>query len=445
MLTLLAFIVTLGLLVTVHEYGHYWVAKRCGVKVLTFSIGFGKPLLTWRRGETTWQLAMLPLGGYVRMLDERDGTVPASEAARAFNRQPPLKKIAVVVAGPLANLILACGLYWGLNAWGYDGIRAIAGQVVADSPAARAGLRSGDEILSVDGRATATWDQLFIALIDTAGSGTPVSLVVRTPGQGEHAVQLPPIAVAQIEPQLLGRLGLTAAPLSTRIANVAPGGAAARAGLQPGDRITALNGEPIGDWSVLQARIARLGGTEIRLTLARAGVLKTVTAVPDSVRHGARNIGRLGIAPAVDEARWAQHQVRLQFGPIEALLQGLDKAWTYTRLTLAMFWRMLADRTGLDQISGPLTIAVYAGESARAGLSVYIDFLALISLSLAVLNLLPIPLLDGGHLMYHTAELLTGRPVSARLEALGQRIGLLVLLGLMALALFNDFNRFIPG
>ncbi|GLS04125.1 zinc metalloprotease [Chitiniphilus shinanonensis] len=445
MLTLLAFIVTLGLLVTVHEYGHYWVAKRCGIKVQTFSIGFGKPLLTWQRGETTWQLAMLPLGGYVKMLDEREAPVAPFEQHRAFNQQHPWKKIAVVLAGPMANLILACALYAGLNGYGFDAMRAVAGQVAVDSPAARAGIRSGDEIVRVGEHDIETWDQLFIALIDEAGGDTPIEMKVRSPGEGERTVALPPVAVSQISPQLPTSLGLLVAPLSSRIAQVTPGSAAARAGLRAGDTIVALDGLRLKDWSALQAEIARRGGQAVELTVKRDGQEVALTATPEVATVDGRKVGRLGVVPSLDQTRWAAQRVHLQYGPVEAIGQGLSKAWTYARITLVMFGRMLVGAAPLDQISGPVTIAVYAGESARAGIGVYIDYLALISLSLAVLNLLPIPLLDGGHLMYHTAELLTGRPVPARLEAIGQRIGLALLLGLMALALFNDFNRFLPG
>ncbi|WP_169307258.1 RIP metalloprotease RseP [Chitiniphilus eburneus] len=445
MLTLLAFVVTLGLLVTVHEYGHYWVAKRCGIKVLTFSIGFGKPLLTWQRGETTWQLAMLPLGGYVKMLDEREAPVAPFELPRTFNQQHPGKKIAVVLAGPLANLILACGLYAGLNTWGFDAMRAVAGQIVADSPAARAGIRSGDEILQVGTQRITTWDQFFIALIDEAGSDEPLQVTVRSPGQGERSVSLPPVATSQISPQLPGSLGILAAPLSTRISQVTPGSAAERAGLRAGDTVLALDGARLASWPAFQAEIARRAGQSVQITVQRDGKAVIFAATPDRANVDGREVGRLGLVPALDQAKWDAQRIRLQYGPVEAVQLGLTKAWTYARITLVMFGRMLVGAAPLDQVSGPVTIAVYAGESARAGIGVYIDYLALISLSLAVLNLLPIPLLDGGHLMYHTAELLTGRPVPARLEAIGQRIGLALLLGLMALALFNDFNRFLPG
>ncbi|HSC81714.1 MAG TPA: RIP metalloprotease RseP [Chitinolyticbacter sp.] len=445
MLTVLAFIVTLGVLVTIHEYGHYWVAKRCGVKVLTFSIGFGKPLLQWQRGETTWQLALLPLGGYVRMLDEREAAVPAADLARSFNRQHPLKKMAVVVAGPLANLVLACGLYWGLNAWGIDALRPVAGEVRAGSPAAMAGMANGDEIVRVGDTEIVSWERLFVALIDEAGSDEPLRLTVHRAGVGERQIELPPVAVRDINPQLLGRLGLSPVPVLKRVSQVTPGSAAERAGFRLHDEIVAFNGQPVPSWSAFQVQVGAFAGKAAKITVLRDSAQLELTATPERSSVDGRTVGRLGLAPTVDEAGWAAQRIRLEYGPLEALGQGLDKAWTYARITLVMFGRMLIAQAPLDQISGPVTIAVYAGESAKAGWSTYLDYLALISLSLAVLNLLPVPVLDGGHLLYHTAELLTGRPVPARVEEIGQRIGLVLLLALMALALFNDFNRFVPG
>ncbi|WP_148715640.1 RIP metalloprotease RseP [Chitinolyticbacter meiyuanensis] len=445
MLTLLAFVVTLGVLVTIHEYGHYWVAKRCGVKVLTFSIGFGKPLVKWQRGDTTWQLALLPLGGYVRMLDEREAAVPAAELARAFNRQHPLKKMAVVVAGPVANLILACGLYWGLGAWGVDALRPIASEIKPGSPAALAGMRSGDEILRVGEANIASWDRLFIALIDEAGGDGPVSVTVRREGEGERIIALPSVAVRDIDPQLLSRLGLSPVPMMLRVAQIVPGSAAAKAGMQLHDDLVAFNGVPLQSWSMFQSLVSAAADQRVNITVRRGDKLVELAVTPERTQVAGKPVGRLGVAPAVNEAAWEAQRFRLQYDLVDALGQGLDKAWTYARITLVMFGRMLIGQAPLDQISGPVTIAVYAGQSAEAGWTTYLDYLALISLSLAVLNLLPVPVLDGGHLLYHTAELLTGRPVPARVEEIGQRIGLVLLLALMALALFNDFNRFVPG
>ncbi|WP_432720671.1 RIP metalloprotease RseP [Jeongeupia wiesaeckerbachi] len=446
LLTIFAFVVTLGVLVTVHEWGHYWVARRCGVKVLTFSIGFGKPLLRWQRGDESWQLAAIPLGGFVRMLDEREAPVSPHEVSQAFNRQHPFKKILIVVAGPLANLVLALLLYAGLYAYGVDAIRPIAGQVTPASIADRAGFRPGDEILSINARPVASWDEAFVSLLDAAGDATPVQVGVRNADAQTVVRSLPlsELGRAVYEPRLLVRLGFTPYPLTTTIARVEPGGAAASVGLKAGDRLVSLDGKPLAQWADLQAALQR-GTQSLTLGVRRGEELRQVIVAPASIEVSGRKIGRLGLEPAVDEQLWQRYQVRLQYPPLQAFTAASEKIAIQTKLTLAMFGRMIVGKASLDQVSGPLTIATYAGESARLGLSNFIEYLALISLSLAVLNLLPVPLLDGGHLLYHVVELLTGRPVSPQVEAIGQRVGLTLLLALMALALFNDIHRLFLG
>ncbi|BCL75182.1 putative zinc metalloprotease [Jeongeupia sp. HS-3] len=444
--TLLAFIVTLGVLVTVHEFGHYWVARRCGVKVLTFSIGFGKPLLRWQRGEVSWQLAAIPLGGFVRMLDERESPVDPADVSRAFNRQTPIKKILIVAAGPVANLLLAMLLYAGLFSYGVDAIRPVAGQVAPASMAERAGFRAGDLITAINDRPVASWDEAFVALLDGAGDAALVQLAVQT-ASGRHETRLLPLGElgrSVYEPRLLIRLGLTPYPLTTAIARVEPGGAAAKAGLLAGDIVVSLNGKPLAQWADLQAAL-QSGAVPMSLAVRRGDHVRQLTVTPAPVEVNGKVIGRLGLEPAIDKALWQSYQTRLQYPPLQALSASLKKIGIQTRLTLVMFGRMIVGKASLDQVSGPITIATYAGESARLGLSSYIEYLALISLSLAVLNLLPVPLLDGGHLLYHGVELLTGRPVSPQVEAIGQRIGLTLLLALMALALFNDIHRLFLG
>ncbi|XZG68857.1 RIP metalloprotease RseP [Chitinibacteraceae bacterium HSL-7] len=445
MLTVLAFVTALGILVTLHEYGHYWVAKRCGVKVLTFSIGFGKPLLQWQRGETTWQIAMIPLGGFVRMLDEREAPVEHSEQSRAFNRKPAWQKMAVVAAGPLANLVLAIGLYALVFVIGVDTLRPHVAEVQPGSPAAQAGLRSGDDVRAVAGKPVSSWDELFLELVAQAGSGEPVALTVHHEGEGERALSMAPIPGAALSPRMLGTLGLSPVPLTRVVDVVQAGSAAERAGLRVGDELLAIDGVDLQGWSQLQTKVTQSGGRELVLAFSRGGQLQQVALVPDVVEQNGRSVGRLGLAPRVDEAAWQSQRLRLELGAGEAISLGISKAWSYAKLTVVMFGRMLIGSAPLDQISGPVSIAVFAGQSAEAGLTPYLNFLAIISLSLAVLNLLPIPLLDGGHLLYYGVELLTGRPVPARVEVIGQRIGLAFLLGLMSLALFNDLNRFLFG
>ncbi|KAF0814375.1 Regulator of sigma-E protease RseP [Andreprevotia sp. IGB-42] len=446
LITIAAFIVTLGILVTIHEYGHYWVARRCGIKVLTFSVGFGKPLLTWQRGDTQWQIAMIPLGGYVKMLDEREAPVSDAERSVAFNNQHPLKKMGVVAAGPLANLLLAIVLTAGVYAYGVQTIKPVLGLVSADSVAARAGLQAGNEVLTVDGEPVSSWDAFFLEMLGTIGQDTAM-LEVASGSGARRVVTLPldSLGKSAFGPGMLGLLGMSPYPLTLTVGDIAPGQPADRAGLKVGDRLLALDGKPLSDWTQIPRALAAGQGKKVDLLVARQSQQFTLHVQPTLVTQGDVRIGKIGVGPAVDEARWQAQRFTEQYGAVDAIGVAVHKLWAQTRITFLAFGHMFTGRAPLDQISGPLTIAKFAGDSASLGLVAFIQFLSVISLSLAVLNLLPVPVLDGGHLMYHTAELLTGRPVPARIEEIGQRVGLALLLGLMALALFNDFHRFLPG
>ncbi|MEJ2791822.1 RIP metalloprotease RseP [Iodobacter sp. LRB] len=446
--SLLAFIVAIGLLVSIHEYGHYYVAKRCGVKVLVFSIGFGKPLWQWRRGETLWQIGAIPLGGYVSMLDEREGEpIAAADLPRAFNRRPPLAKMAIVAAGPLANFLLAILLYWGLSLSGVEALRPVVSFISAGSAAEKAGLRQGDEVLSVSGMPVSSWDELQFGLLEQSGGSVTVPLQLRSNTGSERSVMLDlsHLTRDEIDQQLLSRLGMSPVPLSLRVAQLAPQSAAAKAGIKAGDQLVMINGAPLHGWRDVQAAVASSAAQPLLISWKHNGQVIERTVIPDTVVENGQKTGKLGLAPEVDATAWQKQRFTRDFGPVEGLQYALNKTWQGSRLTLVMFWKMLTGQVSVKQVSGPITIATFAGESARMGLNAFLEYLCVISISLGVLNLLPLPVLDGGHLMYHTVEFLTGRRLPLEAEAFGQRIGIVLLLGLMSLALYNDIHRLFLG
>lgn len=446
LLTLAAFFFAIGLLVTVHEYGHYRAAKHFGVRVLTFSIGFGKPLLQWRVGETQWQIAAVPLGGFVRMLGEDDEQALSDEdACRAFNRQSPLRRMAIVAAGPLANLVLAWLLFSAALMVGIDALKPIAGSVQPGSVAALAGLRSGDEILRFGDIDVADWDDLRLAAL-THGAGKP-SLMVHAPegGERELTLDLASLGAEAVDAAILARIGLSPVPLLNRISAVEPGSVAERAGLQPGDQVLSLDDVPVNRWERLQELVSQHPGREVALQVLRNGEMLVVRLTPQRVETPQGVIGRIGVAPQVDDNQFSRQKFVLQLGGFDALAKGADKAWVLSRMTLEMIGRMLTGGISSRHVSGPIGIAGMAGESASLGVAAYLQYLALVSLSLGILNLLPVPVLDGGHLLYHSAELVRGRPLPASWQSIGQRIGVALLVGMMLLALYNDIHRFIPG
>ncbi len=446
LISVLAFVVTIGILVTFHELGHYWVARRCGIKVLTFSIGFGKKLLSWQRGETTWQLAAVPLGGYVRMLDERERPVEPEDLPRSFNQQHPLKKMAVAVAGPAANLLLALLFYWVLFISGVTTLKPVLADVTQGSPAQQIGLRAGDRIDAIDNKPVKTWDDLAEFLIDAASRHEPFELAVHSQsGDATIAVDPARTNLGEIDAGLIDRFGISPLPITAVIGQVAPDSAAAAADIKPGDRIVSVNGKPMQSWSVLQQAVMRYPVVPVNLVLERRGQTLNKVVMPHEVVVKGEHIGQLGLAPRLDEARWSAQQMQLRYGPVEAVGAAWNKVIDTIKFTLQMFGRMIVGHVSVKQIGGPVTLADMAGRSAQMGLLPFIETLARISLSLAVLNLLPVPLLDGGHLLYHTAELVTGRPVPERVQAFGMRLGLAFIAGLMALALYNDFFRLISG
>ena len=445
--TILWFLVAIGILVVVHEFGHYLAARLAGVKVLRFSVGFGKPLLNRRfgRDQTEWTLAALPFGGYVKMLDEREGPVADAERHRAFNRATVWRRIGIVAAGPAANFLLAIVFYWVLLMQGLPALKPIIGEPPAGSPAAQAGLVAGDEIIRVNGVDTPSFTDLRLTLLRASVAGELLRFELR---DGRHAQIAPPaLETENLEQDTLRPLGILRFDpvMEPVIGKLVADGVAARAGLREGDRLLAVNGNPLASWQDWVKQVRAQPGRPLAVAILRDGQPQTLRLTPDSVDEAGIRVGKIGAGPRIDETALAPLMTEVRYGPVEALWRGTVKTWDMTVFTLEMMGRMVLGQVSWKNLSGPLTIADYAGQSATLGWVGFVSFLALVSVSLGVLNLLPIPLLDGGHLMYYVAEVLTGRPVSERTMEVGARIGMMLLLLLMSFALFNDLQRLISG
>lgn len=447
LLSVAAFVVALGVLITVHEFGHFWVARRMGVKVLRFSIGFGKPLWRWRGGrdDTEYVIGALPLGGYVKMLDEREGPVAQEELPRAFNRQPLGARFAIVAAGPLFNFAFAIFAYWLMFMLGITGTRPMIGEVVPGSYADQAGLRAGQEIVAVDERATPTWEAAVLALLRGAMDREVVSVQVRNEeGQSlDRSLDLRAAPDLVEGAGMLEKLGIR--PWHPRVAPVIgglePGGAAEQAGLVVGDRIIAADGQRMDSWDAWAEYVRSRPERVIKVDVERGGQERTVEVQPQRLERGGEVVGYIGAAADVPREVVQKMRTEVRYGPLEAVGTALGKTWEMSALTLQMLWKMVIGEASIKNISGPISIAQYAGQSASIGFTSFLSFLAIVSVSLGVLNLLPIPVLDGGHLMYYLMELVKGSPVSEHAQLLGQRIGIAVLLVLMGLAFYNDLTR----
>ena len=451
MTTLVAFLFALALLIFVHELGHYSVARWCGVKVLRFSIGFGKPLLRFTVGadRTEWTISPIPLGGYVRMLDEREGgpgSVEAHEVHRAFNRQSLGKRAAIVIAGPLANFVLAIGLYASLGMVGIEEPAATLGDPVAGSQAAAAGLRAGDRVTAIDGREIRSMPEFRLRLIDAVVEKREARLVVQRDGRPlQVALDTGGLGSGELDKDFMRSLGLEIAGGVVSVGSVSPDGSAAKAGLLAGDEIVSVDGRPLGRATDLIEVLRENAGREVVLSIRRAGVEQRIGVVPQAQRSdrpedAGRSVGRIGAA-----LQNRVEMVRVDHGPIDAIGYGARQTWDMSWFSLRMLGKMLTGDLSWRNLSGPVAIADYAGQSAKVGAFAYVAFLALISVSLGVLNLLPVPVLDGGHLVYYGLEAIKGRPLSERFMQVTQKAGLAAIVGLMAVALFNDLSRLFGG
>ena len=451
LITVAAFVAALAVLIIIHEYGHYLVARLAGVKVLRFSVGFGRPLWMHRSGAdaTEWAVCVVPLGGYVKMLDEHEGPVAPEELHRAFNRQSVWRRIAIVSAGPLANFVLAVVLYWMLFLHGVPEAKPIIGAPEPGSIAAAAGLQRGDTILKINDEPVAGWQDVRWRVLQLAVERQQARLEVldRNRRIEWRTLELARFAADGFEGDPLARMGLRIyrPDVEPVFGKIMAGGVAERSGLRSGDRVIAIDGRPVGTWGELVASVRAHPGKRLRLELKRGQEEIGVELAPEVVEQNGERFGRIGASPRIDPQSMQGLVTTVSYGPAAALKLALVRTWETAAFSLRMLGKMLVGEVSWKNLSGPVTIADYAGQSAQLGLAAYVAFIALISISLGVLNLLPIPLLDGGHLMYYVAEIIKGSPVSERVMELGQRLGLSLLLFLMAFAFYNDINRLLSG
>ena len=441
LLTLAAFALALGILIVVHEMGHYLLARACGVKVLRFSVGFGRVLVKRvDRHGTEWALSLIPLGGYVKMLDEREGDVSPAERHRAFNTQAVGKRIAIVAAGPIFNLVLAALLYASINLAGVDEPAPVVGAPVAESIAARGGLQAGDRITAVDGQSVTAWSEVRWLLLDQVTHQGTARLAVTTAAgaPAERRLDFAGVSLDDMEGDVLARNGLKLVDPKPVVRGLIEGGAAQAAGLKTGDRIVAAGGVAAPGATQFIDIVKAHADRPLPVQVVRDGATLTIPVQPQAVTDPAtgQSAGRIGAQIGGD-----LEMVTLRYGPIDSLVKGVQRTGEVSWFSLRMLGKMLTGDVSWRNLSGPVTIADYAGQTARLGLSYYIAFMALVSVSLGVLNLLPIPVLDGGHLLYYFVEIVRGSPPPERWSDIGQRAGLGILVALMAVALFNDVAR----
>ena len=439
-------LVALGVLVTFHEFGHFWVARRCGVKVLRFSVGFGSPLFRWHdRQGTEFVIAAIPLGGYVKMLDEREGDVPPALLDSAFNRKSVRQRFAIVSAGPLANFLLALVFFWLLAMLGSEQIRPVIGAVEPGSLAAQAGLSVDQEIVAVNGKPVSGWGEVNLQLVRRLGESGQLDVTVRDVGGSSEKhlqISLQNWLKGVEEPDPITSLGIRPwrPQIVPVIAQLDPEGPAQAAGIRLGDRLLSLNQQPLDDWQQVIDAVRTLPGEPVSLQVERQGQRLDVSLTLATRGEGEVRRGYLGAG--VEGGEWPAEMLReVSFGPLEAVAEGVRRTWTMSLLTLDSLKKMLFGELSVKNLSGPITIAKVAGASAQSGLGDFLNFLAYLSISLGVLNLLPIPVLDGGHLLFYLVEWVRGRPLSERVQGWGVQIGISLVVGVMLLALVNDRGR----
>ena len=443
--TVLALALTLGILVTLHEYGHFWVARRCGVKVLRFSVGFGKPMFSWYdKHGTEFAVAAIPLGGYVKMLDEREGPVPEELRDQAFTSKPPGQRIAIAAAGPLANFIFAIFAYWLLSVVGVTHVAPIVGQIADDSVAERVGLQEGMEIHAVDGHRVSSWRDVNMRILERTGEHGSISMEVSEDGaRGTVSGELSGWGLSDDTPNPLAEFGITPwrPAVPPVLGQISEGGRAEAAGLQPGDRIVAVNGEAIGSWFELVDFIRNAPEQTLQVTVERNGSEQSLSVTLEArTEESGESIGFVGAG--VEAISWPEEVLRdVSYGPFAAIPVALSETWADTRLTLVAIKKMVTGLLSPTNLSGPITIARVAEASVSSGFEDFVRFLAYLSVSLGILNLLPVPVLDGGHIVYYTIEALRGKPLSEQAQAFGLRIGMAMILTLMVFALYNDLMR----
>lgn len=450
--TIASFVVALGLLITFHEFGHYLVARWNGVKVLRFSIGFGQPIFRkrWGKDQTEWVVAAIPLGGYVKMLDETEGKVDPSELSRAFNRQPVKRRFAIVAAGPIANFLLAIVLYWLLFILGVNGMKPVLGPVEPATPAAFASFQTGETIVSIEDESVKSWQDARWTLLRHAIDKSPAIRVETVDQHGQvnwRTLDLSRIHPDEIDENFLATVGLNPYQpvIEPIIAEVFPGSAGHQAALQAGDEILAVDDIEIVNWIELVHVIRDSPEKTLKMDILRNNRVVTINVTPEAASERGMKIGKIGVAPEVNQAEFEALLVTVTYPAGQAVIKAMEKTWETTVLTLQMLSKMVTGDVSWKNVSGPISIADYAGQSAQMGLVSYLAFLALISVSLGVLNLLPIPVLDGGHLMYYIIEIIKGEPLSEKAMLIGQKIGLAMLFTLMTFAIYNDIDRLITG
>ncbi|HIC47937.1 MAG TPA: RIP metalloprotease RseP [Methylophaga aminisulfidivorans] len=440
--SLIFFLIALAILIIIHEYGHFWVARRCGVKVLRFSVGFGKPI--WQKvgkDGTEYVLAPIPMGGYVKMLDEREVPVSEDQAQFAFNRQSLTKRVAIVSAGPIANLLFAILAYWILLVVGVSGIKPVVDDVRPSSIAAEAGLHAGDEILQIDGNDTPTWNSVYKALIQKAEYGEKIDITVSSANiKQEHSLTLPQVGLEQVG-NILEQIGIEPLRPSIKpiLGEVVPGSPAEKAGLKSGDMLVSAQQEIIPSWNQWVELIQASAGKTLDIELLRDGDRLGLTLIPETGEDGK---GRIGAAVDTSQTAIPQElQAELRYGPIDAIKYAVIQTWDFSSSTLKSLWGMVTGKVSTDNLGGPISIAQIAGSSAEQGVMSFISFLAMISITLGILNLLPIPMLDGGHLAMFVFEAVRGKPLSETVQVQVQKVGFLVLIMVMFIAFFNDLSR----